>query len=94
MGKTNNNDVVKSKEEIEKVIESRVNPSHYKRGKFEVIEIMKDQLTKEEMKGLYKGNILKYVLRADYKNGLEDYTKAEWYLNRLIEMLKEDLDKK
>ena len=49
---------------------------------------MKDQLTKEEMKGLYKGNILKYVLRADYKNGLEDYTKAEWYLNRLIEMLK------
>lgn len=31
------------------------------------------------------GNILKYVLRALKKNGLEDMKKARWYLNYWIE---------
>lgn len=34
---------------------------------------------------MFKGNILKYVLRADYKNGREDLEKAMVYLQWLIE---------
>jgi len=31
-----------------------------------------------------EGNIIKYVSRYKYKNGLEDLKKAHWYLERLI----------
>ena len=32
-----------------------------------------------------QGNILKYIWRHKYKNGVEDLKKARWYLDRLIE---------
>lgn len=66
-----------------------INPPHYRAGKIEVINILEDQLTQEEFKGFCKGLILKYVFRADKKNGLEDYKKALWYLSRLIERMEE-----
>ena len=28
-------------------------------------------------------NVLKYMWRCEYKNGLEDIDKAIWYLNRM-----------
>ena len=31
------------------------------------------------------GNAVKYVWRADHKNGIEDLKKAAWYVNREIE---------
>ena len=31
------------------------------------------------------GNALKYIWRADLKNGLEDLKKAAWYINKEIE---------
>lgn len=31
------------------------------------------------------GNAIKYVWRADLKNGLEDLKKAQWYIQREIE---------
>lgn len=31
------------------------------------------------------GNAVKYLWRADLKNGLEDLKKAQWYINREIE---------
>lgn len=64
-----------------------INPQHYKHGKIEVINIMQDQLSAEEFKGFCKGLIIKYLCRADYKNKLEDYKKAQWYLNKLIKTL-------
>jgi len=33
------------------------------------------------------GNAIKYLWRADHKNGLEDLKKAEWYIRREIERL-------
>jgi hypothetical protein len=33
-----------------------------------------------------EGNVIKYVTRYKMKNGLEDLKKAQWYLNRLIEI--------
>lgn len=37
------------------------------------------------------GNAIKYIWRADYKNGVEDLNKAIWYLKR--EVAKRDLSK-
>lgn len=31
------------------------------------------------------GNAIKYLWRADLKNGIEDLQKAAWYINREIE---------
>ena len=31
------------------------------------------------------GNIIKYLWRANHKNGMEDLKKAKWYLDHLIE---------
>jgi hypothetical protein len=32
----------------------------------------------------HQGNVLKYVSRYRYKNGIEDLRKAKWYIDRLI----------
>ncbi len=34
--------------------------------------------------GFHLGNVVKYVLRAERKNGLEDLKKARWYIDRAI----------
>lgn len=60
-------------------------PQHYKQGGLEVKTILKKKLTKEEFAGFCKGNILKYIFRARYKNGKEDLQKAQVYLKWLIE---------
>ena len=35
------------------------------------------------------GNVIKYVWRADHKNGVQDLEKARWYLDRAINNRKE-----
>jgi len=57
-----------------------VNPCHYKQGNIEVIDFILDQ----KMSYL-EGNIIKYVSRYKFKNGLEDLNKAKWYIEKLIE---------
>lgn len=37
------------------------------------------------------GNAIKYLWRADHKNGIEDLRKAVWYINREIERKIEEL---
>jgi hypothetical protein len=32
----------------------------------------------------HQGNVVKYVSRYRYKNGIEDLRKAKWYIDRLI----------
>ena len=68
---------------------NNIEPEHYKTGGLEVIDIMKLKLTKQEFKGFCKGLIIKYILRADNKNKIEDYKKAQWYLNYLIKTMEE-----
>lgn len=48
-------------------------------------------LTKEEVIGFYKGNVIKYVTRFEQKNGIEDLDKAITYLNRLKEFENRDM---
>lgn len=66
-----------------------VNPSHYKGKKTELIDVLKDYLNPEEFKGFCKGLAIKYIVRADKKNGVEDYEKAQWYLQCLTKVEKE-----
>ena len=61
-------------------------PHHYNKGKIEAIEAIRESMEPEQFKGYLKGNILKYVWRYEYKNGIEDLRKAEWYLKKLIEV--------
>jgi hypothetical protein len=65
-------------------------PSHYGQGKIECIEYIEDFLTKEEFIGYLRGNIAKYLHRWRYKNGLEDLKKAQWYQDKLIEVVSDD----
>lgn len=56
-----------------------VNPSHYRMGHIEPIDFIESwQMDYKE------GNVIKYLTRYKYKNGIEDLKKARWYLNRLI----------
>ncbi len=57
-------------------------PDHYNKGKIEVIDFILDQ----KMNYL-EGNITKYIARYKYKNGLEDLKKAQWYLDKLINII-------
>jgi hypothetical protein len=61
-------------------------PKHYSLNHkgIECIDAMEAALTPEEFKGYLRGNVIKYVWRFRYKNGLEDLKKAQWYLNKLI----------
>jgi hypothetical protein len=64
---------------------SNVNhPTHYNQGTIEVIDYVKDSLTDEEYLGFIKGNVIKYIARANYKNGTEDLEKAHWYLTHYL----------
>ena len=68
----------------------KINPHYYKRGKFETIDVILDITQHLDGDEAYLiGNIIKYVSRYDEKNGVEDLRKAKWYLNKLIELLKE-----
>lgn len=61
-------------------------PQHYGQGNIECIDYLEDFLSYNEFVGYLRGNIGKYLHRWRYKNGLEDLNKANWYLNRLIEL--------
>jgi hypothetical protein len=54
-------------------------PVHYNRGKIEVLDFIRDQDAP-----YLAGQVLKYICRYRFKNGLEDLKKAEFYLKRLI----------
>lgn len=62
-------------------------------GNFEAIDLIRDQLTDDELMGYYKGNILKYKCRAGNKPGEpieKDLEKAKEY-QRWLDALMEDM---
>ena len=77
-----------TKEEPPVIREDVVNhPPHYTDGgSIECIEAIESALTDEEYRGYLKGNIQKYVWREKHKGGTESLKKAQWYLDRLIQL--------
>lgn len=77
--------------ELAKMSNNVVKPKHYQimQG-VEVIDVIRAILSRSDynaQQGYYAGNVIKYILRADKKNGVEDLEKAEVYLNWLIESM-------
>jgi hypothetical protein len=66
-------------EEI-KAFEVQVGGTHYKQMKIQPIEfIYENQIPYME------ANVIKYICRHKYKNGLQDLEKAKHYIDLLIE---------
>ena len=66
-------------------------PAHYNKANIETIDMI-ESVTDDGFEAYLQGNILKYICRFKYKNGVEDLKKAKWYLNRLIKTIGEDED--
>lgn len=63
-------------------------PNHYTDGKYECIEVMEDTFGTDSLMTFCKLNAFKYLWRSEKKNGIEDIQKANWYLNKYIELYK------
>lgn len=61
-------------------------PQHYTRGEIETIDVI-EYLTRDlrGIKAVCMGNLIKYVMRCNFKNGWEDVEKAKWYLDKFME---------
>lgn len=55
------------------------NSEHYKKLAIEPLTVIL-----ANNYGFLKGNALKYLMREEYKNGVEDLEKAIWYIKLLI----------
>ena len=60
-----------------------IDPTHYSRYKTQPIDFISEALGP----GFIVGNVIKYVLRYDAKNGVEDVRKAKRYCEMLINHL-------
>lgn len=58
-------------------------PPHYNKAGVECIDAIQ-AATEDGFEYYLQGNILKYLWRYRYKNGVEDLEKAKWYLEKLI----------
>jgi hypothetical protein len=76
-----------------------INPLHYKSSNIETIDAIKSQVSKSDFCGYLRCSCLKYLCRAGKKSltgadeatvALEDYSKAQWYLNRLIQEVSDE----
>lgn len=77
-------DNIKKEFEPKMEIDNINHPSHYTDGKIEVIDFIEDKKLP-----FHLGNVIKYISRAGKKSPdteLEDLKKAQWYLNRYIEL--------
>ena len=59
-------------------------PPHYNKAGIECINAIQ-AATGDGYEYYLQGNIMKYLWRYRYKNGVEDLKKAQWYLNELVE---------
>lgn len=77
---------------LSKTDENIKSPKHYKLEglNIESIDVIKATLGKEGFKSFCKGNIMKYLIRAEKKNGLEDYKKAQTYLTWYLKECEEE----
>ena len=69
----------------------QVGGDHYKNRQLQPWDVVDTFFSHAEAIGFYRGSALKYLLRAGTKHAnpaIQDYQKAEHYLQKLIETLK------
>ena len=62
-------------------------PPHYNQSGIECLDAIQ-AATDEGFEYYLQGNVMKYLWRYRYKNGIEDIDKAIFYLNKLRKVLK------
>ena len=67
-------------------------PPHYQ-GKHECIEEMIALFGVEAVKHFCMCNVYKYRYRASAKGGQEDLNKADWYMDKLMELTNKNLER-
>ena len=70
-------------------------PPHYNQSSVECIDAIESATfgnSEDGFENYLQGNIIKYIWRYRYKNGLQDLKKAEWYLNKLINVVNKRYD--
>ena len=65
------------------------NPPHYNKYGVECLDAIRSA-TGEGYEYYLQGNIIKYLWRYRYKNGVEDLEKAKFYLDNMIQTVKKD----
>lgn len=71
----------------EKVSDNVIKPAHYTKWPIEPINfIMRNRCE------FWLGNVIKYCMRADSKNGIEDLRKAQRYIEFRIRQLEGEVD--
>jgi len=74
-------DDVIARQQAKKKEADATNPSHYKDVGIDALTVM--ALNNQDY-DFCLGNVLKYAMRAQHKNGTEDLRKARWYLTYMI----------
>ena len=70
-----------------------MNPNYYKMKNGQDLNDMFEVGLIPHVESYYMGNIIKYTVRHQNKNGLEDLEKAKTYLDRLIKYEEANNDK-
>ena len=63
-------------------------PAHYASTSIECIDAMVETQGVDAVKSFCVCNAFKYLWRHNSKNGDEDIKKANWYLNKAVELMK------
>lgn len=71
----------KKKGELKSALEQQTGGSHYKNFEIQPIEY----ITKNKL-SFSQGNVIKYVTRYNFKNGLEDLKKARHMIDLMIQL--------
>ena len=67
---------------------TQIGGEHYKALKVQPWDVIDATFSHGEAKGFYRGNAIKYIMRAGTKGpAREDYEKAIHYLQKLLEVL-------
>ena len=79
----------KSRQRITENNRTWYSPPHYNQAGIECIDAIR-AATGDGYQYYLQGNIIKYLWRYRYKNGIEDLNKAKWYLDKLIEEMTDE----
>lgn len=61
-------------------------PNHYNHGKYECIDVMVENFGREAVEHFCLLNAFKYIWRTNYKNGVEDVKKSQFYLDYYLKL--------
>jgi len=68
---------------------TQIGGDHYKSKTIQPWDAMESWMTPEEFIGFLWGNVIKYIARWRDKGGLEDLEKAQHYLGKLVEVMRQ-----